>query len=249
MAEYWRCKNCGRVNLGYVGTCGCGGLKADGTQASEEDYKNEQGYKDEYKSQESKPVKKKWKCPNCSKINEGDFCTCGYVKTRSDKYIDDETYDMAGSVNTYFSPKKLSGNIIAVIAIASILLVLAAVISGTNVINNKINNNTLGAKNKKYTSEAEIAASAECDGYRILSAVSDFCDFMHRQNYEEYKYSIDVNMKNDTITVQIVFGEYHIIFGEITFTKSGSSDNYRVYSGNNIWETVKRVASLKRRGM
>lgn len=234
MAEYWRCKKCGRVNLGYVGTCGCGGLKADGTQASEEEYKNEQGYKNH--------VKKKWKCPNCLKINEGDFCSCGYVKTRFDKYIDDETYGMAGSVNTYSSPKKLSGNIITVIAIASILLVFAAVISGTYVINNKINN-------KKYTSEAEIIGAAECDGYRIISAVSDFCDFMHYQNYDEYKYSIDVNMNNDDITVQIVFGEYHIIFGEIKFTKSGSSDNYRVYSGDECWKMVKSIASLKRRRM
>lgn len=234
MAEYWRCKKCGRVNLGYVGTCGCGGLKADGTQASEEEYKNEQGYKNH--------VKKKWQCPNCLKINEGDFCSCGYVKTRFDKYIDDETYGMAGSVNTYSSPKKLSGNIITVIAIASILLVFAAVISGTYVINNKINN-------KKYTSEVEIIGAAECDGYRIISAVSDFCDFMHYQNYDEYKYSIDVNMNNDDITVQIVFGEYHIIFGEIKFTKSGSSDNYRVYSGDECWKTVKSMASLKRRRM
>ena len=242
MAEYWRFKKCGRVNLGYVGTCGCGGLKADGTQASEEDYKNEQGYKD----QESKPVKKKWKCPNCLKINEGDFCSCGYVKTRFDKYIDDETYGMAGSVNTYSSPKKLSGNIIAVIAIASILLVLVAVISGTNGI---INNNTLEAKNKKYTSEAEIIGSAECDGYRIISAVSDYCDFMHYQYYDEYKFDIDVDMNDDTITVQILYGEYHIIFGEIKFTKSGSSDNYRVYRGDEYWEMVKQGASFKRRGM
>ena len=78
MTEYWKCKNCGRVNLGYVGTCGCGGLKADGTQASEEEYKNN----------DNRTVKKKWQCPNCLKMNVGDFCTCGYVKTRSDKYID-----------------------------------------------------------------------------------------------------------------------------------------------------------------
>lgn len=107
MAEYWKCKTCGRINYGYVGTCGCGGLKADGIQASEEDYKREQGVKDE-------EVKKKWQCPNCLKINEGDFCACGYVKSRSDKYIDENTYS-AQQTYTRSGNKKKIAIIIAVI--------------------------------------------------------------------------------------------------------------------------------------
>lgn len=241
MAEYWRCKKCGRVNLGYVGTCGCGGLKADGTQASEEDYKQEQGFKDI----ETKTIKKKWQCPNCLKINEGDFCSCGHVKGRGDKYVEESdnpsqvTYTTSRSGSNVKRIALIIAIIFGVIMVGKSVLPMNKGIEGTYVINNKINN-------KKYTSEAEIIGAAECDGYRIISAVSDFCDFMHYQNYDEYKYSIDVNMNNDDITVQIVFGEYHIIFGEIKFTKSGSSDNYRVYSGDECWKTVKSMASLKR---
>lgn len=108
MAEYWKCKTCGKINYGYVGTCGCGGLKADGIQASEEDYKKEQGVKDE-------EVKKKWQCPNCLKINEGDFCACGYVKSRSDKYIDENTYSAQQTYTTGSGNKRKIAIIIAVI--------------------------------------------------------------------------------------------------------------------------------------
>lgn len=79
--------------MDYVGTCACGGLKSDGEAATEEEYKNQVPEKDIPKDN-----KRKWKCPNCSKVNEGDFCNCGYVKSRFDKYLDEET-DTAPQIN------------------------------------------------------------------------------------------------------------------------------------------------------
>ena len=40
MGNYWKCKNCGKINMDYVGTCACGGLKSDGEAATEEEYKS-----------------------------------------------------------------------------------------------------------------------------------------------------------------------------------------------------------------
>lgn len=77
MGNYWKCKNCGKINMDYVGTCACGGLKSDGEAATEEEYKNQVPEKDIPPNN-----KRKWKCPNCSRVNQGDFCSCGYVKSR-----------------------------------------------------------------------------------------------------------------------------------------------------------------------
>ena len=46
MGTYWKCKNCGKINMDYVGTCACGGLKSDGEAATEEEYKNQVPEKD-----------------------------------------------------------------------------------------------------------------------------------------------------------------------------------------------------------
>lgn len=46
MGNYWKCKNCGKINMDYVGTCACGGLKSDGEAATEEEYKNQVPEKD-----------------------------------------------------------------------------------------------------------------------------------------------------------------------------------------------------------
>ena len=65
-----------------------------------------------------------WKCPNCSKVNEGDFCSCGYVKSRFDKYIDEET-DTAPQINNVSGSGK-SRKIIVTIA------VIFAIVMGAN---------------------------------------------------------------------------------------------------------------------
>ena len=65
-----------------------------------------------------------WKCPNCSKVNEGDFCSCGYVKSRFDKYIDEET-DTAPQINNVSGSRK-SRKIIVTIA------VIFAIVMGAN---------------------------------------------------------------------------------------------------------------------
>lgn len=144
MAEYWRCKKCGRVNLGYVGTCGCGGLKADGTQASEEDYKQEQGFKDI----ETKTIKKKWQCPNCLKINEGDFCSCGHVKGRDDKYVEESDNPSQVTYTTSRSGSNVKRIALIIAIIFGVIMVGKSVlpmnkgiegtyISYTNTINNR----------------------------------------------------------------------------------------------------------------
>ena len=71
--------------MDYVGTCACGGLKSDGEAATEEEYKNQVPEKDIPPNN-----KRKWKCPYCYRVNEGDLCSCGYVKSRFDKFIDEE---------------------------------------------------------------------------------------------------------------------------------------------------------------
>lgn len=47
---------------------------------SEEDLKNEQESEN----------KRQWQCPDCLKINELGICTCGHVKTNTDKFIDEK---------------------------------------------------------------------------------------------------------------------------------------------------------------
>lgn len=42
MVAGWKCKICGKINMGYVGTCGCGELKENGIQLSEDELRTEQ---------------------------------------------------------------------------------------------------------------------------------------------------------------------------------------------------------------
>lgn len=42
MIAGWKCKICGKINMGYVGTCGCGELKENGIQLSEEELRTGQ---------------------------------------------------------------------------------------------------------------------------------------------------------------------------------------------------------------
>ena len=66
MGEIWKCKTCGNINMGYVETCGCGGLKEDGIQLNEEKLSVEQ-------SNSKKEERKMWQCPECLKINDRDY--------------------------------------------------------------------------------------------------------------------------------------------------------------------------------
>jgi len=59
----WRCTNCGQVNAGYVGTCGCGCEKTNNVSMRAP----------EKRSQEPSG----WKCQRCGKINASYVGTCG----------------------------------------------------------------------------------------------------------------------------------------------------------------------------
>lgn len=125
MGTYWKCKNCGKINMDYVGTCACGGLKSDGEAATEEEYKNQVPEKDIPKDN-----KRKWKCPNCSKVNEGDFCNCGYVKSRFDKYLDEET-DTAPQINNVQGSGKSKKIIVTIAVIFAIVMGVNYLITGS----------------------------------------------------------------------------------------------------------------------
>ena len=107
--------------MDYVGTCACGGLKSDGEAATEEEYKNQVPEKDIPPNN-----KRKWKCPNCSRVNQGDFCSCGYVKSRFDKYIDEETPMTYDYKVQSASNGRNKGLIIGIAVIVSALLVVFA---------------------------------------------------------------------------------------------------------------------------
>lgn len=128
MGEIWKCKTCGNINMGYVETCGCGGLKEDGIQLNEEKLSVEQ-------SNSKKEERKMWQCPECLKINDRDYCICGYVKTNADKYIDENVNIEQPTNSTKSSYKKnaIIATIVAVVAVISILV-------GKNIISSRLEN-------------------------------------------------------------------------------------------------------------
>lgn len=116
MGNVWKCKTCGNINQLYAGTCGCGGLKEDGIQLNEDNLPYERDKKDE---------KIKWQCPECLKINGRDYCSCGYVKASTEKYIDKKTNSGQPIVTDKSSSKKKIIGVVIIVAIIIFLFIVA----------------------------------------------------------------------------------------------------------------------------
>lgn len=69
MTNKWRCPNCGKINLNYVGTCGCGE-----TKPFEDDFGGDDA------EEQVEPETNAWKCPNCGLLHSNFIldCECGY---------------------------------------------------------------------------------------------------------------------------------------------------------------------------
>lgn len=121
MVVGWKCKICEKINMGYVGTCGCGELKENGIQLSEEELKSEQ---DNKKNKE----KKKWQCSDCLRINDRDYCICGHIRTNSDRYLVEDVSSesqmsafQSNEIICSYNKKNFFIVIIIVVAIVSIV--------------------------------------------------------------------------------------------------------------------------------
>ena len=90
----WKCPDCGKINLNYVGTCGCGAAKPNDklfnwAEVHPELVKKEEPAEEQPVEQKKEKVEKKpaepeiepgeneWKCPECGKINQNYVGTCG----------------------------------------------------------------------------------------------------------------------------------------------------------------------------
>ena len=90
----WKCPDCGKINLNYVGTCGCGAAKPNDklfnwAEVHPELVKKEEPAEEQPVEQKKEKVEKKpaepeiepgeneWKCPDCGKINQNYVGTCG----------------------------------------------------------------------------------------------------------------------------------------------------------------------------
>lgn len=105
MSGDWKCGKCGKINVEFIGTCECGGLREDG----------------------------KWQCPECFKINDIDFCSCGYIRTGTDKYIEEKTdSDQPVAVNKSGTKKKIIRAAIIVAAIICVAVVVKNVFFRSN---------------------------------------------------------------------------------------------------------------------
>ena len=184
MGTYWKCKNCGKINMDYVGTCSCGGLKSDGEAATEEEYKNQMPEKDIPKDN-----KRKWKCPNCSKVNEGDFCSCGYVKSRFDKYLDEET-DTAPQINNVSGSGKSKKIIVTIAVIFAIVMGANYLITGSfRLGGSKVDGTYL----KTYG-----VNNYESERYILKNGKYEFYLYGHMTASGSYKYDRD----NKTVTIR-----------------------------------------------
>lgn len=113
MSGDWKCRKCGKINVEFIGTCECGGLKEDGIQTDENKIPDEQDKREE---------KRKWQCPECFKINDRDFCSCGYVRTDACGYLDEGT-----DTKKYLKPKKKKHTKVAIIISAVVVVLLLLV--------------------------------------------------------------------------------------------------------------------------
>ncbi len=215
--------------MDYVGTCACGGLKSDGEAATEEEYKNQIPEKDIPQNN-----KRKWKCPNCSRVNQGDFCSCGYVKSRFDKYIDEETpitYDYKGQSA---SNGRNKGLIIGIAVIVSALLVVFALFSQEKKVET-------GTKSNKANSEQSYA-SAKCDNQLIMSVIGNYCKYLNSTSLDtDSKYKYTVTSKGDTITYTVGIEYYNgkMFSKMLTVSFSCVSGNdYKVTDGSSSWKTM-----------
>ena len=229
MGTYWKCKNCGKINMDYVGTCACGGLKSDGEAATEEEYKNQVPEKDIPPNN-----KRKWKCPNCSRVNQGDFCSCGYVKSRFDKYIDEETPMTYDYKVQPASNGRNKGLIIGIAVIVSALLVVFALFSQEKKVET-------GTKSNKVNSEHSYA-SAKCDNQLIMSVIGNYCKYLNSTSYDtDSKYKYTVTSKGDTITYTVGIEYYNgkMFSKMLTLSFSCVSGNdYKVTDGSDSWKMM-----------
>ncbi len=229
MGNYWKCKNCGKINMDYVGTCACGGLKSDGEAATEEEYKNQVPEKDIPPNN-----KRKWKCPNCSRVNQGDFCSCGYVKSRFDKYIDEETPMTYDYKVQSASNGRNKGLIIGIAVIVSALLVVFALFSQEK-------KTETGTKSNKANSEYSYA-SAQCDDELIMSVVGNYCKYQNSNSYDttsKYKYSVESKGDTITYTVGIEYNNSKSFAKVLTVSFSRVSGNdYKVTDGSKNWKIM-----------
>lgn len=117
MSGDWKCRKCGKINVEFIGTCECGGLKEDGIQTNED----------------KREEKRKWQCPECLKINDRDYCSCGYVRTDADKYIEEKTdSDQPVATNKSGTKKKIIRVAIIVAAIICVAIVVKNVFFRSN---------------------------------------------------------------------------------------------------------------------
>ena len=140
-----------------------------------------------------------WKCPNCSKVNEGDFCSCGYVKSRFDKYIDEET-DTAPQINNVSGSGKSRKIIVTIAVIFAIVMGANYLITGSfRLGGSKVDGTYL----KTYG-----VNNYESERYILKNGKYEFYLYGHMTASGTYKYDRDnktVTIRNENNGVEIVF--------------------------------------------
>lgn len=176
MSGDWKCGKCGKINVEFIGTCECGGLKEDGIQTDENKIPDEQDKREE---------KRKWQCPECFKINDRDFCSCGYIRTGTDKYIEEKTdSDQPVAVNKSGTKKK---KIRAAIIVAAIICVAIVVINVCLRSNNK-------AKVVEY--DNSFGALIDMDFETFCHKFNKNVNKSYKENNLDYRFDITKHMNN-----------------------------------------------------
>ncbi len=89
MQEYgWRCRQCGKINNGYIITCSCGASIKDADDPKVPINTNKLDDKDiellSNKSSSEQNNKSYWKCSKCGRINYDNVGTCGCGASKAD---------------------------------------------------------------------------------------------------------------------------------------------------------------------
>lgn len=212
MAGEWECKQCGKINVGFIGTCECGGLREDGIQTNL--YKREE--------------KRKWQCPECLKINDRDYCSCGYVWNDACGYWVEGDAAKHNSISKKNKQRKAA---IIILAVAVVLLLLVekiffpsykfgifnshldSIVLNSNLSNGAAINTSLSDAIKIIGVKTGLGGiSRASSGWNINDITSKTTEYIITNNNESFAASITVD--SDDRVVFVAFAKMKYIVGD-----------------------------------
>lgn len=197
MSGAWKCKKCGKINMRFIGTCKCGEVKKDGIQMNEDKLPDEQ---------EKKEEKRKWRCPECLKINDRDYCSCGYIKTVTDKYVEE---DQPVVTNKSGAKKKIVRVAIIVAAIICLAIMVKSIFFKSKVVKNNceiemlsgMNSETFCSEFNKNINNYYVETTGKNPGFDITRYIIE--PIYHYNEISGYMRTLYGAFVNNTDTVYI----------------------------------------------